>query len=73
MEKKKVTVRDRVAKVLNGRKKGLSPTEIGVKLGYESAMASASVGPALKKLVEQGAVIREGAGKKVTYRGAVTP
>lgn len=65
--KKKGTVQERVAKLLQGRKKGLSPTEIGLKLGYAKAYASAMVGPALRRLLEMKKITRTPVGRRVEY------
>ncbi|MCE5190502.1 MAG: hypothetical protein LLG08_01815 [Actinomycetia bacterium] len=65
--KKKVTVKDKVVATLKGRKRGLSPTEIGLKLGYAKVYASAMVGPALRTLLAAGLVTRTPVGKRVEY------
>ncbi|MCK9355556.1 MAG: hypothetical protein M0R22_00175 [Dehalococcoidia bacterium] len=65
--KKAPTIKDRIVRVLRGRKRGLTPTELGLKLGFEKKQASALVGPALKKLVAEGLVDRHKIGRRVEY------
>jgi predicted transcriptional regulator len=65
--KKKATVQDRVVKLLKGRKRGLTPTEIGLKLGYEKKSASAMVGPALRRMLEAQLVTRSFVGGRTEY------
>lgn len=47
---KKQTIRDRVEKLLKGRKKPLTPTEIGMNLGYEKNKAAGAVRGAIHQL-----------------------
>lgn len=65
---KKATIRAQVERVLKGRKKGLTPTEIGLKLGYDKLKASGTVSPVLKRLVAENLVIRSENGRRVEYR-----
>jgi len=44
-----------------------TPTEIGMKLGYEQTRASSRVAPQLKSLTASGKLERSGTGKATTY------
>jgi hypothetical protein len=65
--KKKATVQERVVKVLKGQRRGFTPTEIGLKLGYERRSASAMVGPALRKMLAAELVTRHCIGNRTEY------
>lgn len=45
-----------------------TPTEIGMKLGYQQARASSRVAPQLKSLTAYGLLDKEGTGKSTTYQ-----
>lgn len=60
---------DKLDILCKGEPDGLSPTDLGVALGYEYTAASGRVARILKKLIETGMVTRVDFGKgRVLYR-----
>jgi DNA-binding transcriptional ArsR family regulator len=53
-----MTVKEKVIQVLGYNPGGLSPTIIGMNIGFDYNNASSSVSAALKKLKEEGKVLR---------------
>lgn len=67
MKTKTLTVKGSIVKLLKGRKRGLTPTEIAVKLGYEGKNPASSVMRSLGQLLDAGLVEKTIDGRKVTY------
>ena len=61
-------MKDKVLALLKSKNNGMQPTKIGLELGKDYNTASSSVMHSLKKLVEEGLVVRQKLDGKVTYK-----
>lgn len=60
-------VQDKVLETLGLNPNGLTPTQIGIKLGYTYTSASATVSQPLKKLIEKGLVTKQRIDNQTKY------
>lgn len=57
MKKQLTEKQQNILNALKGKRKGLTPTEVGMAIGFEYATASAAVNNSLQRLIKEGYVV----------------
>lgn len=63
-----MTIKEQICDVLQNYPLGLSPTSIGIKIGFTRYVASARVNTPLRQLCEEKEVIKIKEGRKAIYK-----
>ena len=66
-------IKEKVKNFLSSQRNGLTPTEIGMAIGYAYGSASSSVSQPLKSLVADGLVYKTKVDGKITYTFGKNP